>query len=239
MGLIHLFIGLFFILLGFLVRYFPGMIAGYNTMPAEKKKNIDIDGLSRFLRNGLIIMGFAVIIGYLLFRWAGWTYMANMMLFIVAFTGAPVLMLASAKYDHNPGKKSKSHFIIFGIVVILITGLMFMGFMTTKTQFSNDTLRFTGIYATEMNIREIENVELADTIPSIRIKNNGFSLGAVHKGIFTLEEFGRCRLYINSGKGQYLIITDKQGFRTILRYKANHESQASHQKIEKMLWKTF
>ncbi|HOG25969.1 MAG TPA: DUF3784 domain-containing protein [Bacteroidales bacterium] len=239
MGLIHLFIGLFFIILGFLVRSFPGIIAGYNTMPAEKKKNIDMDGLSRFLRNGLIIMGLAVIFGYLLFHWAGWTYMANMTLFIVAFTGGPVLMLASAKFDHNPGKKSKSHFIIFGIVVILITGLMFMGFMTTKTQFSNDTLRFTGIYATEMNIREIENVELADTIPSIRIKNNGFSLGAVHKGIFTLEEFGRCRLYINSGKGQYLIITDKKGFRTILRYKDNHESQAIHQKIEKMLWKTF
>lgn len=61
MGLIHLFIGLFFIILGFLVRSFPGIIAGYNTMPAEKKKNIDMDGLSRFLRNGFIIMGLAVV----------------------------------------------------------------------------------------------------------------------------------------------------------------------------------
>ncbi|MBP6868382.1 MAG: DUF3784 domain-containing protein [Bacteroidales bacterium] len=235
MGLIHLFIGLFFILLGFLVRYFPGMIAGYNTMPAEKKKNIDIDGLSRFLRNGLIIMGFAVIIGYLLFRWAGWTYMANMMLFIVAFTGAPVLMLASAKYDHNPGKKSKSHFIILGILVIFVTGLLFMGFMTTKTQFSNDTLRFTGIYATEMNIPDIEKVELTDTIPAIRFKNNGFSLGTVHKGIFTLKDFGRCRLYINSGKGQYLIITEKTGFKTILRYKNNQDSQVIYERIVEML----
>lgn len=110
-----------------------------------------------------------------------------------------------------------------------------MGFMTTKTQFSNDTLRFTGIYATEMNIREIERVELVDTIPSIRIKNNGFSLGTVHKGIFTLKDYGRCRLYINSGKGQYLVITEKTGFRTILRYKDNQESQAICERIQEML----
>ena len=110
-----------------------------------------------------------------------------------------------------------------------------MGFMTSRTQFSDDTIRFTGMFATKMKISDIEKVELTDTIPAIRFKNNGFSLRTVHKGIFTLKEFGRCRLYINSSKGQYLIITEKTGFRTILRYKDNNESQAIYERIEEML----
>lgn len=37
------------VLLGILVRFFPNLIAGYNTMSAEQKKNVDIKGLSRFM----------------------------------------------------------------------------------------------------------------------------------------------------------------------------------------------
>jgi hypothetical protein len=40
--------------IGFLVKSSPDLIAGYNTMPKEEKKNIDIEGLSTFMRNGLI-----------------------------------------------------------------------------------------------------------------------------------------------------------------------------------------
>ncbi|MDY0359806.1 MAG: DUF3784 domain-containing protein, partial [Bacteroidales bacterium] len=57
MGTVHLIMGLLFIGLGFLVKAYPGLIAGYNTLSPEKKKNVDIDGLSRYIRNGLIIMG--------------------------------------------------------------------------------------------------------------------------------------------------------------------------------------
>ena len=42
--------------LGMLVRKYPNLIAGYNTMTAEQKKNVDVKGLSNFmcrsLRNG-------------------------------------------------------------------------------------------------------------------------------------------------------------------------------------------
>ena len=53
------------VLLGILVRFFPNLIAGYNTMSAEQKKNVDVKGLSRFmclslaaiLRSGLRFSG--------------------------------------------------------------------------------------------------------------------------------------------------------------------------------------
>ena len=38
--------GVLLIVVGLLVKRFPMLIAGYNTMPPAKKKNVDIGGLS-------------------------------------------------------------------------------------------------------------------------------------------------------------------------------------------------
>ena len=42
--------GAFVIVCGLLVKRFPMLISGYNTLPKEKRKNVDIDGLSSFMR---------------------------------------------------------------------------------------------------------------------------------------------------------------------------------------------
>ncbi len=235
MGTVHLIAGLFFIGLGLLVKAYPGLIAGYNTLSPEKKKNVDIDGLSRYVRNGLIIMGVAIMVGYLLFRWAGWTILANMVILIVTLVGSVILMMSANRFNFNKEKYGISHYLILGIILFLLAGIFLFGIMTTKTHFDGGTIHFTGMYATEMKVSEIEKVELTDTIPAIIMRTNGFSLGPVHKGKYQLEEFGKCRLYINAGKGQYLIITDIEGFRTILRYKRDRDSRNIYEQIGKML----
>lgn len=227
--------GLLFIGLGFLVKAYPGLIAGYNTLSPEKKKNVDIDGLSRYIRNGLIIMGMVIMAGYLLFRWAGWPTLANMVILIVTLVGSSILMMTANRFNHNREKYGISHYLILGIILFLLAGIFLFGFMTTKTHFEGATIRFTGMYATEMKASEIKKVELADTIPAILMRTNGFSLGPVHKGNFRLDEFGKCRLYINSGKGKYIVITDIQGFRTILRYKKDRESRRIFEQISELL----
>ena len=235
MGTVHLIMGLLFIGLGFLVKAYPGLIAGYNTLSPEKKKNVDIDGLSRYIRNGLIIMGMVIMAGYLLFRWAGWPTLANMVILIVTLVGSSILMMTANRFNHNREKYGISHYLILGIILFLLAGIFLFGFMTTKTHFDGATIRFTGMYATEMKVSEIKKVELADTIPAILMRTNGFSLGPVYKGNFRLDEFGKCRLYINSGKGIYIVITDIQGFRTILRYKKDRESRRIFERISELL----
>jgi hypothetical protein len=235
MGTVHLIAGLLFIGLGFLVRAYPGLIAGYNTLSPEKKKNVDIDGLSRYVRNGLIIMGLAIMVGYLLFRWAGWIYMANMVILIVTLVGSVILMLSANRFNRNREKSGISQYLILSIILILLAGTFLFGFMTTKTQVTGNMIRFTGMYGKEMKVSEIEKVELTDTIPAIIMRTNGFRLGPVHKGHYRLEKYGKCRLYINSGKGKYIVITDIEGFRTILRYKNDQESQGIYERINGLL----
>ena len=77
MDIISLLTALFFITLGFLVKSFPNLIAGYNTMSPDRKKDVDIKGLSTFIRNALIITGFIIIGGYYLFNWVELTNLAN------------------------------------------------------------------------------------------------------------------------------------------------------------------
>ena len=61
MEIIHLMAGLSLIAIGFLVKAFPVLIAGYNTIPKDKKKNVDVKGLSTLICNVLIIIGLTII----------------------------------------------------------------------------------------------------------------------------------------------------------------------------------
>ena len=60
--IIGIFIGLFLIGFGFIVKASPGIISGYNTMPKEKKEKVDIVGFSKFVQIGFIILGIKIII---------------------------------------------------------------------------------------------------------------------------------------------------------------------------------
>lgn len=61
MFFVNLGIGLFLILIGFLVKIHPNLLAGYNTMSESEKQAIDIDKVSTLARNGLILTGAVVV----------------------------------------------------------------------------------------------------------------------------------------------------------------------------------
>ena len=219
MDIINLLIGLSLIGIGFLTKASPNLIAGYNTMPKDKKKNVDIEGLSTYLRNGFIIIGLTIIIGYFLFKWIGFQMIANSMIFISILLGVIILVIFAQKYDHNKENKPRRTYLILGIVILSVLGLITYGFVPTKVIVSNDNVRFKGIYGFEMRNSDIKNIELTEKIPSIIMRTNGFGLGAIQKGTFKLNEFGKCKLFLNSNKNPFIIITDKNGLKTIINFK--------------------
>jgi len=101
MDTLNLLVGLFMIGMGFLVKRFPNLIAGYNTMSAEKKKNVDIEGLSTHMRNGFIAIGLTIIVGYYLFKWIGIMFIAESMIIIATLGGLVILMIQARKFDRN------------------------------------------------------------------------------------------------------------------------------------------
>lgn len=108
MDLFNLFVGLLLIGTGLLVKSTPNLIAGYNTMPKDKQKNVDIEGLSTHLRNSFVIIGLLIIIGYYIFKWIGFTEIANAMILIVPVIGLPIMIINAQKFDHNRKKHKEN-----------------------------------------------------------------------------------------------------------------------------------
>lgn len=61
----QLLVSLILILCGFLVKKYPDLIAGYNTLSPSEKAKIDSKGLALFLKQVLIGLGLLNIVSYL------------------------------------------------------------------------------------------------------------------------------------------------------------------------------
>lgn len=89
------------VLLGILVRFFPNLIVGYNTMSAEQKKNVDVKGLSRFMCSSLAAIGIGwIALGMLAGNLGGekWTLAVN---FLWLPAGCYFHLGQGTKYDRN------------------------------------------------------------------------------------------------------------------------------------------
>lgn len=226
-----LIVGLSMIGLGFLVKSYPDLIGGYNTMPKDKKKNVDIEGLSTYMRNGLIIIGLSIIMGYYLFKWIGFPMIASSMIVFVILIGVTIMVINAQKFDHNKKKRTKLTYFILGILIVFVIGLLTYGFIPSKTVISNNNIRFSGMHGIEIKTTSIENVELSEKIPTIKLRTNGFSFGHIHKGIFNLDEFGKCRLLLHSDKSPYLIISKNDGNKIIVNFKDKTETRDIYKQI--------
>lgn len=101
-----LFVWLFaaiFVLLGLLVRKYPKLIAGYNTMSPERQKLVDVKGLKAFMCRSFCIIGLLVVLVYYLLLWDGMAEMAARLVSIIAVpvVGSVVMVAGAQRYDHG------------------------------------------------------------------------------------------------------------------------------------------
>lgn len=101
-----LFVWLFaaiFVLLGLLVRKYPKLVAGYNTMSPERQKLVDVKGLTTFMCRAFCIIGRLIILVYYLLLWDGIAEMAARLVSIIAVpvVGSVVMVAGAQRYDHG------------------------------------------------------------------------------------------------------------------------------------------
>jgi hypothetical protein len=93
--------GLFFVLIGFLTKAYPNLIAGYNTMSKEKKEKVDIEGLSTFMRDALSGIGLATIVLWFVVKAWGLERLGEGVLLFVPIIGVIWILIRAQQYDHN------------------------------------------------------------------------------------------------------------------------------------------
>lgn len=225
--------GLIMIGTGFLVKIFPNLISGYNTMTKAQKENMDIEGLSTYMRNGFIVMGLIIILGHYAFKWMGFTMIADSLIPAVILVGVIYMVIRARRFDHNKDKgiRSKLKKIVVAFVLVFAIGGIGYGLIPSSVHFYEDSVEFTGKYGIEIHFAAIERVQLTGKRPDIRGRTNGLSLGSVKKGFFNVDEFGNSRLLIHSNKGPYLIISKTDDKDIIINFKDEAETERTYQRI--------
>lgn len=217
MGIFILIYSLSIIGAGCLARRYPTLISGYSTMSREKRRLVDIDGLSKMLRNMMVGSGVATFALYQLFYLLGRELMASLMLFVPLCIGCVIIAIKSRKFDHNPPEPYQKWIYIGATALfVLIIWSMIYGYLPTQTTITDREVLLSGRYGVTIPLDQIGSVQLTDHIPTIRIRTNGMSLGGVSKGMFRLDDFGKCRLFLRNYRGPFMIITERSGLRTII-----------------------
>ncbi|HQQ97125.1 MAG TPA: DUF3784 domain-containing protein [Cyclobacteriaceae bacterium] len=86
---------------GIAVKIFPNLIAGYNTMPPDQKKNVDIGALSSFVRAAFISMGLLIPITSYLMVATGYKQVSGLATFFILIPGVIFTIVWAQRYDHN------------------------------------------------------------------------------------------------------------------------------------------
>ena len=93
--------GALLIVVGLLVKRFPMLISGYNTLPKEKRKNVDIDGLSSFMRRHLVIIGGLLILFTTILELTGQQEAFSIILAVYLPVYVIWMVVRAQRYDHN------------------------------------------------------------------------------------------------------------------------------------------
>jgi hypothetical protein len=223
-------IGLFLIALGFLVKAFPNLIAGYNTMSKEEKANVDVKGLSSLMRNGLISIGALIILAPMFFKWMGLSALANASELIIIFGGVITMLVFAQKYDRNnrskyTQKRKYLAIIVLAIAIIGIVALIVQGTAPSKVDVNNNHIVIKGMYGIKISIDEIQHLEFVTEIPKEFIRTNGFHYGNTMKGNFRVSGFGQSKLYLQDYHKPFIFISYNNGYKALINFKAEDKTE--------------
>jgi len=77
------------------------LIAGYNTLPKEKKQHFDIEGFSTFFRNCFLLMGAVILIGQHILFWIVFVNGPAWVIPISVGSIIPYLIINGRHYDRS------------------------------------------------------------------------------------------------------------------------------------------
>jgi hypothetical protein len=210
---------LFFI--GYLVRFrkMYWLISGYNTMSADKKKNVDTENLGILMGNMCFILGCLLFIGFLFISLEA--FIAGYIVLALIFPVIIFTIIIAQKYDGNTrtdsNKMKTSAKIVVGIIVIsLLVLLGFVGSMLFKdmqpitVSLEPDSLRIDGSYGQEILYTDILEIQIIDALPEIQRRTNGSAAGTVLRGHFLLSQVGQAMLYLDREKPPFIYLATSE-----------------------------
>jgi len=237
----NIILGIFFIGIGLAVHVFKWyfLISGYNTMPKEKKANVDTAGLGRLMGiyaciNGgvFIFMGVLQALGFKPVQTPAFVF------FIISTV---YLLVKAQKYDGNifdqdgkirkgAGKQLAVPAAITVVTFIFVAVLLFFSSRSTEVSVLEEGIEIHGMYGEVYTWETIESVELKEELPTIEMRTNGSALGSNLKGHFRTRELGSVKLFVDAQEPAFIYLETDGGI-TIFNLENADETKGIFEEI--------
>ena len=110
----------------------------------------------------------------------------------------------------NQKRKNNPQSIILALVItvfIIFSSVFLMKSISVETL--EDSIKIKGLYETEVQYKDIEEIKEIDSMPLWGLKTNGINLGFMNIGMFTYKELGKVRLFELKKEKPYVLIVSK------------------------------
>lgn len=229
--------GIFFIACGLLVRKYPILIAGYNTMRKEQKEKVDIKGLSAFLCKGFVVMGSLQIALFYLCRLVGAADAAISVMSVATFVVLIYMLVSAQKFDHNKRNVWQLVFIITFLLVV--AGSVVYSIRSDsgvpEITLTSGKLSVSGIYGMDLPVQDIRSISLTDTLPALSYRSNGLAVGHVRKGHFRQKDGQTCTLFLVTDQRPFIRITPSAGETVYLNLDTPVATRRKYEELSKKL----
>lgn len=179
----------------------PQLLSNYHMFTEEEKSSLAFRIYLRSVRN--VTIGIAVLLvgGEIL---AGWLDLR--LCSFLSFVGIFLLLFYLFYMQGRVSLRMKRKSRIYGwlLLVVFLGVVAFPLCRGTSVSYTNETLRISGMYGTEIPCSEIRRVSLEQTLPEITWRTNGLSVGDVKKGYFRTGDDRKVKLFLASDKAPFL-----------------------------------
>lgn len=200
-------VGVLFIVVAILVNKNPSLISGYENADETKR-----DKFVNVFTQAFAFSGMAIIVGGIV------CYLLDLDVIAPMICAIFVLFILYILLRTNGLLKNSSK----GLLYVLISSLFVISILivySNKEQDVNiddDVLEISGLYGVVVSLKNIREIKLMDEIPHVIFRNNGYAFGEVKKGMFKVEDWGKCRLFLQNDEAPFLLITLVDNQRIIL-----------------------
>jgi hypothetical protein len=208
-------IGLLLIVMGLAVHVFKMhfLISGYNTMPVEKRANVDVRSIAKIMGIVFYFDG-ALLILISILKYVGIKFSVAPVFVIIAVSIVFMLVFLQ-RYDGNlfdenhkmrPGaiKQMIKPLGFTGLILIVVAGLMTWSIQPLSVVVGDTDFEIKGMYGDTYDYDKVENLERMTVLPKILMRTNGAAIGAHLKGHFKLETLGSVTLFLNTDYNDYI-----------------------------------
>ena len=171
MTMVNIFIGIMFIVLGFLTLKYPSIIKNWRYASEEQRKNIDIKALQFLSCKSMVVSGTALIIvgiiGY--FIKGSWSLYA-MVGIVFAMSG--YMVARTRRFDKNPTSRREQTITaaVLAVSLFLVVGLFIGGRTETKMHVTDNTLIINGMYSETIALNDIDTTYMCQLIELPKIE---------------------------------------------------------------------